>query len=163
MTLNDFADIGSVVGIFFVAFGLLLSIRQFKFSRTMDYMGHLCDPDVVQTRARVDAWLASSPENNVRLQALKDDHELHAHVRAFLSFCNQVSIAYRFGTLHNKMAFEIWFPFIPKYWDSLSFYILSRRNNGDPIGDNFEKFAKDIRAFQSSKNSKVPRKRNTTR
>jgi hypothetical protein len=37
MTLNDFANLGSVIGIFFVAAGLLLSIQQFKFGRTMDY------------------------------------------------------------------------------------------------------------------------------
>jgi hypothetical protein len=159
MTLNDFADVGSVVGIFFVAVGLLLSIQQFKFSRTMDYMKHLCDPSVIDTRAKVDAWLASSDDDNIRLQALEDDHNLHAHVKAFLSFCNQVSIAYRFGTLHNKMAFDIWFPLIPSYWDSLHFYILWRRANGYPVGHNFEDFAKDIRAFQNNKISGMSRKR----
>lgn len=157
MTLNDFADLGSVVGIFFVAVGLLLSIQQFKFSRTMDYMRHLCDPSVIDTRAKVDAWLASSEDDNTRLQALENDHELHAHIKAFLSFCNQVSIAYRFGTLYNKMAFDIWFPLIPSYWDSLHFYILWRRKHGYPIGHNFEKFAKDIRAFKNGKNNGISR------
>lgn len=58
MTLDDFADLGSVVGIFFVAAGLMLSVRQFKFSRTMDYMEHLSDPSIIETRAIVDEWLA---------------------------------------------------------------------------------------------------------
>lgn len=159
MSLNDFADLGSVVGLFFVAVGLLISIQQFKLSRTMDYMKHLCDPSVIDTRAKVDAWLSSSEDDNIRLQALENDHELHAHVKAFLSFCNQVSIAYRFGTLNNKMAFDIWFPLIPTYWDRLHFYILWRRANGYPIGHNFENFAKDIRAFQNSQNNRITRKR----
>ncbi len=152
MTLNNFADLGSVLGIFFVVIGLLISIRQFQFSRTIDYMRHLCDSSVINTRAKVDAWLASSEDDSVRLQALENDYELHAHVKAFLSFCNQVSIAYRFGTLNNKMAFDIWFPLIPIYWERLHFYILWRRANGYPIGYNFEKFARDIRAFQNAKN-----------
>ena len=81
MTINDFADLGSVVGIFFVVIGLVISIQQFKFSRTMDYMRHICDPSVIDTRAKVDAWLASSEDDSTRLQALENDHELHAHVK----------------------------------------------------------------------------------
>lgn len=161
MTLSDFANLGSVVGLFFVAVGLLISIQQFKLSRTMDYMRHLCDPSVIDTRAKVDAWLLSSEEDDTRLQILEKDHELHAHVKAFLSFCNQVSIAYRFGTLYNKMAFDIWFPFIPNYWERLHFYILWQRANGYPVGHNFEQFAKDIRAFQSDTSRGITRKRKT--
>jgi hypothetical protein len=157
MTLNDFSALGSVVGIFFVAIGLFVSIQQFKLSRTMDYMKHLCDPSVINTRAKVDAWLASSDDDNIRLKALENDHDLHAHVKAFISFCNQVSIAYRFDTLYNEMAFDIWFPFIPNYWNCLHFYILSRREKDFPksripLGHNFEAFAKDILAFQKGKN-----------
>lgn len=157
MTINDFADLSTAVGIFFVAAGLMLSIQQFKFSRTMDYMGHLSDPSMIETRAIVDEWLASSNEDNTRIQALEKDHKLHAHVRTFLSFCNQIAIAYRFGSIHKPMAFDIWFPFVPYYWEQLEFYILWRRSQGYRMGENFEKFAKDIQAFQNKQHKAIYR------
>jgi hypothetical protein len=101
MTLNDFADLSSAVGIFFVAAGLMISIRQFKYSRTMDYRGHLSDPSMLETRTKVDEWIASSDDDDARIQAIKENHELHTYVRIFLSWCNQISIAYRFGTLNT--------------------------------------------------------------
>lgn len=158
MTLDNFADLGSVVGIFLVASGLWFSVQQFKLNRTMEYMEYLSNPELVETRAAVDAWLESSNDDNVRLKALEDDHKLHAHIRAFLSFCNQISIAYRYGAIYKKMAFEIWFPFIPRYWEKFEFYILWRHSQGHVIGESFEQFAKDILQFQS-KNSGTSRRK----
>lgn len=155
MTLNDFADLVTVVGIFFVAAGLMLSIQQFKFSRTMDYMGHLSDPSMIETRTLVDEWLASSNDDNTRIQALEKDRKLYSHVRVFLSFCNQIAIAYRFGAIHKSMAFNIWFPFVPYYWDQLKFYILWQRSQGYKVGENLENFAKDIQAFQSKQGKAI--------
>ncbi len=157
MTLNDFADLGTVIGIFFVAAGLMLSIQQFKFSRTMDYMEHLSDPSIIETRAIVDEWLASSNDDNERIEALNKDHKLHIHVRAFLSFCNQIAIAYRFGAIHKAMAFDIWFPFVPYYWEKLEFYILWRRSQGYKVGENFERFTKDIQTFQAKQGKAIYR------
>ena len=57
------------------------------------------------------------------------------------------------------MAFDIWFPLILTYWDRLHFYILWRRENGYPVGHNFEKFAKDMRTFQNGQNNRISRKR----
>lgn len=144
MTLNDFADIGSVVGIFLVALGLYFSVRQFKLNRTMQYMEYLSKPEIVEIRAAVDAWIDSSTDDEIRTSMLEKDCKLHAQVRVFVSFCNQVSTAYRFGTIYKDMAFHIWFPFIPNYWEKLKFYMVWRSSQGYEMGGDFEKFATAI-------------------
>ncbi|NEO78086.1 hypothetical protein [Moorena sp. SIO4G3] len=147
MKLDTLVDFGSIIGAFLAAIGFLVSLRQFKLSRTMSYMQHLSDPSIIEIRVNVDAWLDSSDDDNARLLQLQEDTELHTKVKVFLSFCNQISIAYRFGAIHNKMAFDIWNPFIPYYWDRLRFYIAWRRSQGYSIGHNLERFARDIRSF----------------
>ncbi len=144
MTLNDFADIGSVVGIFLVALGLYFSVRQFKLNRTMQYMEYLSNPDIVEIRAAVDEWLESSTDDDTRTSMLEKDCTLHSQVRVFVSFCNQVSTAYRFGTIYKDMAFYIWHPFIPNYWEKLKFYMIWRSSQGYEVGGDFKKFAEDI-------------------
>ncbi|MBW4692665.1 MAG: hypothetical protein KME27_12970 [Lyngbya sp. HA4199-MV5] len=144
MTLNDFADLGSVIGIFLVALGLYFSVQQFKLNRTMQYMEYLSKPEIVEVRAAVDEWLASSTDNDARINLLKNDCKLHSQVRVFVSFCNQVSTAYRFGAIFREMAFHIWFPFIPNYWKKLEFYMTWRSSQGYEVGGDFERFAKEI-------------------
>ena len=112
MKLDTLVDFGSIIGAFLAAIGFLVSLRQFKLSRTMSYMQHLSDPSMIETRVDVDAWLDSSDDDNARLLQLQENTELHTKVKVFMSFCNQISIAYRFGAIHNKMAFDIWNPFI---------------------------------------------------
>ena len=89
----------------------------------MSYMQHLIDPAMIETRCSVDSWLDRSEDNKKRIVMLEEDVELRTKVRVFLSFCNQISIAYRFGALHKNMAFDIWNPFIPDYWSKLEFYM----------------------------------------
>lgn len=156
MTLNDLADLGSVIGLFLVALGLYFSARQFKLNRTMQYMEYLSKPEVVEVRAAVDEWLVSSNDDNVRINLLENDRKLHSQVRVFVSFCNQVSTAYRFGTVYKDMAFHIWFPFIPNYREKLRFYMIWRSPQGYEIGGDFEKFAKEINKHHARRNDSMP-------
>jgi hypothetical protein len=144
MTLNDLAELGSVIGIFLVALGLYFSMQQFKLNRTMQYMEYLSKPEIVEVRAAVDEWLASSNDDDARINLLENDCKLHSRVRVFVSFCNQVSTAYRFGAIFREMAFHIWFPFIPNYWEKLRFYMVWRSSQGYEVGGDFERFAKEI-------------------
>ena len=157
MTLNDFADLGSVVGIFLVALGLYFSVRQFKLNRTMQYMEYLSKPEIVEIRAAIDEWLESSVDDDVRTSMLEKDCKLHSQVRVFVSFCNQVSTAYRFGTIYKDMAFHIWHPFIPNYWKKLKFYMIWRSSQGYEVGGDFEKFAKDISKHYAKRNHAIRR------
>ena len=91
--------------------------------------------------------MKSSSDDKERIKLIENDIQLHTSVRVFLSFCNQVSIAHRFGVIHKKMAFDIWHPFIPYYWDKIEFYIKWRRENGYNTGNNFQAFAKAIKMF----------------
>ena len=107
MKLDTIVDFGSIIGASLAVIGFLVSLRQFKLSRTMSYMQHLSDPSMIDTRCTVDNWLDSSDDDESRIRKLTEDIELHTNVKVFLSFCNQVSIAYRFGAIHKKMAFEV--------------------------------------------------------
>lgn len=157
MTLNNFADLGSVIGIFLVALGLYFSVRQFKLNRTMQYMEYLSKPEIVEIRAAVDEWLESSTDDDVRTRMLEKDCKLHSQVRVFVSFCNQVSTAYRFGAIYKDMAFHIWYPFIPNYWERLKFYMIWRSSQGYEVGGDFEKFAKEISKHYAKRNHAIRR------
>lgn len=151
MTLNEFADVCSVIGIFLVALGLYFSVRQFKLNRTMQYMEYLSKPEIIELRAAVDEWLESSADDDVRTNMLEKDCTLHSQVRVFVSFCNQVSTAYRFGAIYKDMAFYIWHPFIPNYWKKLKFYMVWRSSQGYAVGGDFKRFAEDISANHARK------------
>ncbi|MGD1929980.1 MAG: hypothetical protein ACFB12_13830 [Leptolyngbyaceae cyanobacterium] len=157
MNLNNLADLGSVIGIFLVALGLYFSTRQFKLNRTMQYMEYLSKPEVIEVRAAVDEWLASSSDDNARIKHLEKDCKLHSQVRVFVSFCNQVSTAYRFRAIYKDMAFHIWFPFIPNYWEKLKFYMLWRSSQGYEVGGDFERFAQDINKHHFRRNNSIRR------
>lgn len=97
LDLDTLTEIGTIVGVILAAIGFFVSFRQFKLSKTMSYMQHLSDPSMIETRCAVDDWLNSCDENDKRLHKVETDTELHTRVKVFLSFCNQISIAYRFG------------------------------------------------------------------
>lgn len=160
MTLNDLADLGSVIGIFLVALGLFFSVRQFKLNQTMQYMEYLSKPEIVEIRAAVDEWLASSGDNDTRIELLENNYKLHSQIRVFVSFCNQVSTAHRFDAIFREMAFHIWFPFIPTYWKKLKFYMDWRSSSqGYEVGGDFERFAKEIEKHHDSKKNSLRRRR----
>lgn len=120
-------------------------------------MEYLSKPEIVEIRAAVDEWLESSTEDSVRTGMLETDCKLHSQVRVFVSFCNQVSTAYRFGTIYKDMAFHIWYPFISNYWEKLKFYMIWRSSQGYEVGGDFEKFAKDINQHYSRRNHAIRR------
>lgn len=162
MTLQDLINLGSMIGLFLTALGLFLSVQQFKLNRTMQYMEYLSKPELIEIRAAVEEWLMSSSDDEARIKLLENNHKLHSQVRVFVSFCTQISTAYRFGAIHKKMAFDIWFPFIPTYWERLRFYTVWRTVQGYEIGGNFEKFTKEInRYYAKRKGANISRRLGT--
>lgn len=151
MTLQDLINLGSMIGLLLTALGLFLSVQQFKLNRTMQYMEYLSKPELIEVRAAVDEWLTSSSDDDARIRLLENDHKLHSQVRVFASFCNQVATAYQFGAIYKKMAFEIWYPFIPNYLEKLRFYMLWRSKQGYEVSGNFERFAKEISKYHATK------------
>jgi hypothetical protein len=146
-------------GLFLAALGLFLSVQQFKLNRTMQYMEYLSKPELIEIRSAVEEWLMSSDDDDARIKLLENNHKLHSQVRVFVSFCTQISTAYQFGALHKKMAFDIWYPFIPTYWRRLKFYMTWRTAQGYAIGGNFEKFTKEINKHYARKNGAVNRRK----
>jgi hypothetical protein len=159
MTLQDLINLGSMIGLLLTALGLFLSVQQFKLNRTMQYMEYLSKPELIEIRASVEEWLMFSSDDEARIKLLENNHKLHSQVRVFVSFCTQISTAYRFGAIHKKMAFDIWVPFIPTYWERLKFYMIWRTAQGYEIGGNFEKFTKEINKYYAKKNSATTRRR----
>ncbi|NJL41265.1 MAG: hypothetical protein HC899_34525 [Leptolyngbyaceae cyanobacterium SM1_4_3] len=102
MTLQDLINLGSMIGLLLTALGLFLSVQQFKLNRTMQYMEYLSKPELIEIRAAVEEWLMSSNDDEARIKLLENNHKLHSQVRVFVSFCTQISTAYRFGTIHKK-------------------------------------------------------------
>ncbi len=124
--------------------GLLITIRHFKIVRTISYIERFNNPNMAAIRGKVDNWLNSSKSNQEKIEIINSDSELRANVFSFLNIFNEVGIAYKFGLLNKKVAFEIWDTVVPEYWEKLKFFIDYNRNQGRAIGANFEKIAKDI-------------------
>ena len=93
-----------------VAVGLLLSIRHFRLTRTVSYIERFNSVDMIETRAKVDEWTASSTDDEERLRKLEENHLLNAHVKAFLNLLTELAIAHRYGLLIPEVTFQLWYP-----------------------------------------------------
>lgn len=107
--------------------GLWLTVRHFKIVRTVSYIERFHHPNMVATRAAVDAWLQSPGQDDQRLQRAKSDQKLNAQIHLFVSFFTEVGIAYRHGTLDRDVAFDIWEYLVPHYWQKLEFFVKDRQ------------------------------------
>lgn len=139
-----------------VAVGLLLSIRHFRLTRTVSYIERFNSVDMIETRAKVDEWTASSTDDEERLRKLEENHLLNAHVKAFLNLLTELAIAHRYGLLIPEVTFQLWYPAVPEQWERLRFYIVSNRNRGIEIGVNFEIFYRDMVRYRSDWKRRFP-------
>ena len=133
-----------------VVAGLLLTHRHFKIARTVSYIERFNNPGMVGTRAKVDEWLESSSDDERRIVAATDDSVLKASIFAFLNLFVELGIAYRYGLLNRKVAFDMWDQLVPEYWKKLEFWVRHNRLQGRDIAQAFEDLAKEMNQAKQS-------------
>ncbi len=136
--------IGWTLGFALTTASLAYTIRHFRIASAMTFIQRMNSADMVEIRSAVNQWLSQSGSDRDKFVRLADDENLHVQLKIFMDIITELGIAYRYRSVSRALVREIWYPFIPDYWERLQFYIYASQVNGQRTGYWFRYLAEEI-------------------
>jgi len=133
-----------ILGFALTLVSLAYTVRHFRVARAMSYIERMNRPDMVRIRQVVNVWIESPATDREKLDAIERDPELQVCVKIFMDIVTELGIAYRYRAVSRDLVREIWYPFIPSYWQKLQFYAYACQLKGIRTGYWFRFLAEEI-------------------
>lgn len=117
-----------------------VTIYLFRISRAISYIERLQNRDFIESRLRLDFWLASETtiamSTEQRIAAIEADKDLQLSIRWMLNFLQEIAVGYRYGLIHHKITYDLFDFIVLHYWEQLEFWVIHcrrRRSNADEL------------------------------
>jgi len=144
-----------ITGFSVAIISLIYAVRHFCILKTTSYIERLNTPEMAKYRSEINEWLKKDNSEITKYSLIKENPQLESQLKIFFDVFTELGIAYKFRAVSRKMTKEIFFPFIPKYWKKLQFYIYLEQLNGEKVGYWFGYLAEEINAFQNKNNKRI--------
>ena len=150
--------IGWTLGFGLTVASLAYAIQHFRISSAMTYIQRMNSSDMVEIRSAIHEWLEGPGTDAEKFSEAERDQVLNAQLRIFIDIITELGVAYRYKAVSRPLVREIWYPFIPNYWDKLQFYIYGRQVNGARTGYWFRYLAEEIAADAAKREGLLQRR-----
>lgn len=136
--------VGWSLGFVLTVASLAYTVRHFRINSAMNFIQRMNSADMVEMRSAVNRWLDQPIDDREKFAQLSGDEDLRVQLGIFMDIITELGIAYRYRAVSRKLVREIWYPFIPKYWGRLQFYVYASQVGGHRTGYWFRYLAEEI-------------------
>lgn len=158
--LDTFRTVASIAQIIALVTMYLLAVKNFRMSRSSEYLQRFLSRDTLILREEIDSWLRREGSPAERLAALNSPENVHRRIQilAFANFFQELGVAYQSKLTDQKYVRKVFGFLVPHYWECFDFWIAAYREEKQrrTLFGEWEYLYNEIKKHDKSKQPRQP-------